>query len=106
MSDNTTSRFDELMTARHGTELQQPPPLRETVRIPNDATPQVREAPKRGRPVGGKRGNPEYEQVTAYIPKELYKRVKIRLLETTDDAHFSDLVEHLLTNWVSGKYRA
>ncbi len=55
---------------------------------------------KRGRPAGGKRNNPDYEQVGAYIPKELNKRVKMRLLEIDKDREFSDLVEFLLKKWL------
>lgn len=56
------------------------------------------EPPKQKRP-RGKRSNPNYEQVGAYIPKELNKQVK-RLLFDHEDMDFSDLVIHLLDEWV------
>ena len=54
-----------------------------------------------GRP-RGKRSNPEYEQVTAYIPTSLYTQVKLRLIEQ-DRKEFSTLVEELLNNWIQKK---
>jgi hypothetical protein len=49
----------------------------------------------------GKRSNPEFEQVTAYLPKDLYKRVKIALIEQDRSREFSALVSELLTDWLS-----
>lgn len=54
---------------------------------------------KRGR-AKGKRSDPNYTQVGAYIPKELDKAVKRKLLDTDQD--FSELVADLLTKWLSG----
>lgn len=54
---------------------------------------------KRGRPKG-KRSNPDYEQVTAYIRRTTYRDVKIALLQRGDDREFSELVEDLLTQWL------
>ena len=58
-------------------------------------------APKRGR-AKGKRSDPNYIQVGAYIPKELDRRVK-RLLIDDDELDFSDLVAQLLEDWVKRK---
>jgi hypothetical protein len=49
----------------------------------------------KGRPKG-KRSNPSYEQVTAYIQKETYRQTKMALLQNRDDRDFSQLVEDLL----------
>jgi hypothetical protein len=56
---------------------------------------------KKGRPTG-KRSNPEYEQVTAYIKKETHRKVKMALLEQ-NGGDFSDLVEKLLEDWINNK---
>jgi len=48
----------------------------------------------------GKRSNPEFEQVTAYLPRDLYKRVKIALIEQDRSREFSALVSELLTDWL------
>ena len=56
-------------------------------------------AAKRGRPGGqGKRGNPDYAQVTAYIPKALHDETKVKLIRQ-GNKEFSLLVEELLTAW-------
>jgi hypothetical protein len=54
---------------------------------------------KRGRPGGqGKRGNPDYAQVTAYILKTLHDETKVNLIRQ-GNREFSQLVEELLTGW-------
>lgn len=54
----------------------------------------------RGRPGGqGKRINPNYAQVTAYIPAELHTQTKINLLRQPKKLEFSELVEDLLSTW-------
>jgi hypothetical protein len=56
-------------------------------------------AVKRGRPGGkGKRGNADYAQVTAYIPKTLHNETKMNLIRQ-GNREFSELVEELLTGW-------
>ena len=44
----------------------------------------------------GKRSNPDYEQVSAYIRKNTYRDVKIALLQQAENKDFSALVEELL----------
>lgn len=54
---------------------------------------------KRGRPGGhGKRLNPDYSQVTAYIPAKLHDETKINLIRG-GKREFSELVEELLIAW-------
>ncbi len=48
----------------------------------------------------GKRSDPDYEQVTAYLRKQTYRKVKMALLEEDSERQFSDLVEDLLTGWL------
>ena len=110
----SNSRFTDVINAARSRpdqaqeELAQPPVQQHPVasNVPGAPQPQ-RLAPtpatsKRGRPAGGKRNNPDYEQVGAYIPKELNKRVKMRLLEMDKDREFSDLIEFLLKKWQQG----
>lgn len=47
----------------------------------------------------GRRGNPNYRQANAYIPKALHLKVKLALLED-GDREFSSLVEELLETWL------
>lgn len=68
--------------------------------------------PKRSRPPAvpepaadrrlGRRGNPDYRQANAYIPKSLHLRIKRGLLEE-GDREFSSLVEELLEKWAAEK---
>ena len=53
----------------------------------------------RGRPPG-KRTNPDYQQVTIYIPRALHDQVKITLIQE-GRKEFSELVEDLLAKWMS-----
>ncbi len=59
---------------------------------------------KRGRPAG-KRSNPEYAQVTAYIPRALHDEVKISLIRD-GGKEFSDLVAELLAEWMQRREAA
>ena len=59
-------------------------------------------AKKKGRPKG-KRSNPDFEQVTAYLRKETYRQTKIALLEQSQLTDFSELVEQLLTEWLNSQ---
>ena len=58
------------------------------------------DGPRRGRPPTGKRSNPDFEQVTAYIRKNTSLATKIALLQEGNTRDFSDLVEELLTRWL------
>jgi hypothetical protein len=55
----------------------------------------------RGRPAG-KRTDPDYSQVTAYIRKSTHHGVKLRLLQEGQGREFSELVEELLAGWLQG----
>ena len=50
----------------------------------------------------GRRGNPEYRQANAYIPRTLHMRVKRALLDE-GDREFSSLVEELLEKWLESR---
>jgi hypothetical protein len=45
--------------------------------------------------------NPDYTQVSAYLPSSLYKKTKIKSLG--NDLEFSELLEILLTKWNEDK---
>ena len=65
---------------------------------PSDISREV-EMVKRGRP-NGKRSNAEFQQVTAYVRRDTYRRVSIRLLDRPQKGEFSELVEELLQDWL------
>ena len=67
-----------------------------------EATLAVRPLSKRlGRPPG-KRSDPDFEQVTAYIRKETHQAVKIDLLKNGGQ-EFSALIEELLQRWLKAQ---
>lgn len=51
---------------------------------------------KMGRPAG-KRSDPRYTQVTAYVQSETYRNVKVALLLDGNGQEFSELIEDLLS---------
>jgi hypothetical protein len=55
--------------------------------------------PKRGRP-NGKRSNVEFQQVTAYVRRDTYRQVSIKLLDRENKGEFSELIEELLKKWL------
>jgi hypothetical protein len=57
-----------------------------------------------GRP-RGKRSDPTFDQVTAYVPHGLYHRVRLALLEDDQGQEFSELVAELLTGWLAVRHR-
>ncbi|MEP0920078.1 hypothetical protein NC981_25115 [Leptolyngbya sp. DQ-M1] len=57
-------------------------------------------AKKVGRPKG-KRSDPDYEQVTAYIRKDTHRDIKIALLQEGQGREFSELVQELLDGFLS-----
>ncbi|MGH2505927.1 MAG: hypothetical protein ACRDHZ_00680 [Ktedonobacteraceae bacterium] len=76
------SKFTGVLAAARGREATEEP-----------APPVLSAA--RGRPKG-KRSDPAFEQVTAYIRKETYLQTKMSLLQEQNGRDFSQLVEELL----------
>jgi hypothetical protein len=54
-------------------------------------------------PHRGKKGHPDYNQVTVYLKKETQNKAKIALLQAHDERDFSELMEDLLTNWLAAQ---
>jgi hypothetical protein len=69
-----------------------------SVTLPSESVPPP--AKKMGRPAG-KRSDPKYTQVTAYIQSQTYRDVKVALLLGGNGQEFSELIEDLLTEWLS-----
>jgi hypothetical protein len=49
--------------------------------------------------VAARRGNPSYRQFSAYIPADLYKRLKMRIAE--QDLELSVAVEQAIAAWLA-----
>ena len=90
------SKFDALKRGGHPQEDEQP--ALPTVSQPVSPVPIV--ATKSSRATG-KRSNPDYTQIGAYIPKTLNRDVKRLLVD--EDGDLSDLITGLLQDWVSSK---
>ena len=80
------SMFDKL--AQNRQKVKATPPAPEPAPEPK----------RRQRKATGKRSDPNYIQVGAYIPKDLNKEVKRSLVDYEGD--FSDLVTQLLEEWL------
>lgn len=89
------SKFKGLMDLR---KAQQPEPEKEPE---VDAAAPAGPARKQRPP--GKRSDPTFEQVTAYIRRRTYQQVKIALLQENQGREFSDLVETLLGDWLKAR---
>ena len=100
------SKFKNILKAAQDREKEPPaakPEEKPTKKPQEKSDSAIEPSPppqKRGRPKG-KRSNPDYEQVTAYIKKKTYKQTKIALLEQEEVEDFSGLVEKLLSEWLS-----
>jgi hypothetical protein len=87
--------------ARGEEEIPEPQPTQE----PQIEVEQENPAKKRGRP-SGRRSDPDYTQISAYIPLELLHEVQDLLLQERrrkrlrSGVDVSGLVEKLLTDWV------
>jgi len=51
-----------------------------------------------------RRGNPSYRQFSAYIPADLYKRLKMRIAE--QDLELSVAVEQAIAAWLTERAKA
>lgn len=95
MSNEPESKFKTFLAAKKGT-----PSVGENVSRAEVLPPLS--LGSRGRP-SGKRSDPEYEQVTAYIRKSTYKAAKIALLQEDQQRQFSELIEQLVNSWLQSK---
>lgn len=95
------SKFSDLAKLRKAKpEPTEPEPEPTIQPLPSPPEP-VATVKKMGRPGGkGKSSNPQYEQVTAYIKRETYRKVKIAMLQSDTDGDFSDLVQRLLDDYL------
>jgi hypothetical protein len=57
--------------------------------------------PRKATRKGGKRNNPNYQQLTAYVPSETWQQVKLALLP--ERREISELVQEQLENWLKAR---
>lgn len=69
-----------------------------------EAEPVLRRRGRPAGPAGGKRSHPDYEQVSAYLPRQMHREIRLALLQsevqTGQKREFSTLVEELLATWL------
>lgn len=82
-----------------------PPAARPSAAPPSPAPAETPSPRGPGRP-RGKRSDPTFDQVTAYVPHDLYHRVRLALLEDDRGQEFSELVTELLAGWLADRPRA
>jgi hypothetical protein len=105
MTRKPESKFTGILSHAKGREPEpkrepQPPAIESP---PPSPAPVETPAPKkRGRPAG-KRSDPGYVQVTAYIPSELHHNIKLALLQERKGREFSELVGELLAAWLESR---
>jgi hypothetical protein len=90
------SKFQAVLSSR---EVLEEPQKEEAINFVEEVLPASSPAIKMGRPKG-KRSNPDYTQVTAYIRQETYKDIRVLLLQKGDGQEFSELVEELLSEYL------
>jgi hypothetical protein len=90
------SKFQAVLSSR---EVLEKPQEEEAIDFVEEFLPVSSPATKMGRPKG-KRSNPEYTQVTAYIRQDTYKDIRVLLLQKGDGQEFSELVEELLSEYL------
>ncbi len=54
------------------------------------------------KPANGKRSDPGFTQVSAYVGRETYRKVRIALV-TDGERDFSELVDELLRGWLAAR---
>ena len=86
------SKFQAVLSSREVSEE----PQEEAINFVEKVIPVSSPATRMGRPKG-KRSNPDYTQVTAYIRQDTYKDIRVLLLQKGDGQEFSELVEELLS---------
>jgi len=69
-------------------------------RTPPSEPPKPEVPAKNPRPIG-KRQNPEYQQISAYVRRDLYDEIRKQLIGRQED--FSDLLESWMKNWLGPK---
>lgn len=95
MSQDSESKFSPFLSARKESAS-------EAETAPTGGTSFLK--PSRSRPTG-KRRDPEFEQVTAYLRRSTHHAVKLALLKEGGNCQFSDLVESLLSQWLGQNTR-
>jgi hypothetical protein len=96
------SRFKGILDVAKGREPEPGPVAPTTTNTPPALPATGTSTRKPGRPPG-KRSDPGFVQVTAYIPADLHHNIKLALLQERRGREFSELVGELLTGWLGSR---
>jgi hypothetical protein len=96
------SKFQSLLDVANSRQAATPKKKTRSKTARGLVPPPQTDTSRRGRPAG-KRSDPAYEQVTAYIRRDTHKDVKIALLQNGQGREFSELVEELLAKWLESE---
>ena len=98
------SKFKGLLDAARERTTEDGSAPAPSVEAPAASLPPADASTTAPRPLGrprGKRSDPEYEQITAYVRKETYRALKIKLLTSGDERDASEVIEDLIGAWLS-----
>jgi len=98
-----SSKFAGILNQAKGRDVEpvEAPAVEAVPIAPPTPLPVETPAPRRpGRPPG-KRSDPGFAQVSAYIPADLHHEVKLTLLQERKGREFSELVAELLAEWLA-----
>ena len=80
-------------------------PNNQNVDVSSIQIPENSELPRLGRPRTGKRSDPAFRQVSAWVRRDSYDLVTKRLFNDEDKREFSDLVQSLLEEWLKSGHK-
>jgi len=91
-------------TGLFGAAPDPPAEITRVVLVETESPPASPAVPPAGRRASGKKSDPRYKQVTAYVRKDLYRTVTDALYDDargrdTKRQEFSELVDELLERW-------
>ncbi len=102
MSNKPSTRFTGLSELKKQRDTAEQPAVTAEVMDEREVEMVTQPAQKQPASTGrvGKKGNPEYQQATAYIPRKLHEEVQVKLIKNGKRQDFSQLVETLLQDWI------
>jgi hypothetical protein len=92
------SKFSGLRDVREPAIQRASEPRTQQTEEPRTQNTETAEPKKPGRPKNGKRSNPGYVQVSAYIPRHVYLAAKHKMLDE-GNREFSDVVREFITDY-------
>lgn len=99
LPENDEAIEDALSSTEHPLKIQTQQHSSPAVSIELQNDPPTVDTPSRGRP-RGKRSDPNFTQITAYISKKTHQEIKLALLREGSNREISQLIEQCLTKWL------